>query len=91
VAAAGRGFGVAYLTADDWAKAGDALPPRPTNGSLVVAVGEGGTRVLCLFADDYGEDDDMGDAHRATTLAADRRLARDVRDFLHRAEVQKWH
>ncbi len=90
VAGAGRRFGVAYLTADDWAKAGDALPPRPANGALVIAVGDGGTRILCLFADDYAQDDDTGDDHRSTTIAADRRLARDVRDFLHRAEVQKW-
>jgi hypothetical protein len=90
VAGAGRKFGVAYLTADDWAKAGDALPPRPANNSLVVAVADGGTRILCLFADDYAEDDDTGDEHRSTTIAADRRLERDVRDFLHRAEAQKW-
>jgi hypothetical protein len=90
VAAAGRKFGVAYLTADDWAKAGDALPPRPTNDSLVVTVGDGGTRILCLYADDYSEDDDTGDDHRSTTTAAYRRLERDVRDFLHRAEAQRW-
>jgi hypothetical protein len=90
VAGAGRKFGVAYLTADDWSKAGDALPPRPSSNSLVVAVGDGGTRILCLFADDYAEDDDTGDDHRSTTTAAYRRLERDVRDFLHRAEVQKW-
>jgi len=90
VAAAGRKFGVAYLTADDWAKAGDALPPRPKSDALVVAVGDGGTRILCLFADDYADDDDTGDDHRSTTIAADRRLERDVRDFLHRAEGQKW-
>jgi hypothetical protein len=90
VAAAGRRFGVAYLTAQDWAKAGDALPPRPSDGALVVAVGDGGMRILCLFADDYTEDDDTNAEHRATTIAADRKLDRDVRDFLHRAEAQRW-
>ena len=55
VAAAGHKFGVAYLTSDDWAKLGDALPPRQTSGSLVVAMGEGGTHILCIFADDYTE------------------------------------
>jgi hypothetical protein len=90
VAATARRFGVAYLTPDDWAKAGDALPPRPTDGALVIAVGDGGTRILCLFADDYAEDDDTNDEHRTTTIAVNRKLDRDVRDFLHRAEQQQW-
>jgi hypothetical protein len=90
IAAAGRKFGVAYLTAQDWADAGDALPPRSTGSSLVVARGEGGTRILCLFAADYAEDDQTGDERTSTTVSADRRLQRDVRDFLHRAEEQSW-
>jgi hypothetical protein len=90
IAAAGRKFGVAYLTAADWAEAGDALPPRATNDALVIAVGEGGTRILCLFASDYGDDDQTGDERTATTVAADRRLQRDVRDFLHHAEEHSW-
>jgi hypothetical protein len=90
IAAAGRKFGVAYLTSADWAEAGDALPPRSKNDSLVVAVGEGGTRILCLFASDYADDDETGDLRTSTTVAADRRLERDVRDFLHHAEAQSW-
>jgi hypothetical protein len=90
VAAAGKKFGVAYLTPEDWAQAGDALPPRSGNGSLVVANGEGGTRILCLFASDYSDDDQTGDDRTSTTIAADRKLERDVRDFLHRAEAQQW-
>jgi hypothetical protein len=90
IAAAGRKFGVAYLTPEDWAQLGDVLPPRASNGALVVARGEGGTRILCLFASDYADDDQTGDDRTATTVAADRRLERDVRDFLHRAEEQSW-
>jgi hypothetical protein len=90
VAAVGRSFGVAYLTDKDWEQAGDALPARGAKDSLVLATGEGGTKILCLFASDYGEDDQSGDDRAASTIAADRRLARDVKDFLHRAEVQAW-
>src|ERR1700679_2702473 len=54
VAAAGRSFGVAYLTDKDWEQAGDALPARGAKDSLVLATGEGGTKILCLFASDYG-------------------------------------
>jgi hypothetical protein len=90
VAAAGRKFGVAYLTPEDWAEVGDALPPRASSGALVIASGEGGIRILCLFASDYAADDQTGDERTSTTVAADRRLERDVRDFLHRAEEQSW-
>jgi hypothetical protein len=90
VAAAGRTFGVAYLTEDDWKKLGDSLPARGKGGSLLVAPGDGGTKILCLFASDYAEDDSAGDGHGASTVAADRRLARDVKDFLHHAEEQAW-
>jgi hypothetical protein len=90
IAAAGRKFGVAYLTPNDWERAGDALPPRSSSNALVVATGEGGTKILCLFASDYSDDDQTGDERTSTTIAADRRLERDVRDFLHRAEAQAW-
>jgi hypothetical protein len=90
VAAAGRKFGVAYLTSQDWSEVGDSLPPRSTDGKLVVARAREGTRILCLFAADYGEDDETGETRNATTIAADRRLERDVRDFLHRAQEQSW-
>jgi hypothetical protein len=90
VAAAGRTFGVAYLTDEDWKQLGDSLPPRTTNGSLLVASGAEGMKILCLFASDYAEDDATGDGHAASTVAADRRLARDVKDFLHHAQEQEW-
>ena len=89
VAAAGRPFGVAYLTAEDWRAFGDALPPRAADDSLVVATLERGNHVLLLWADDY-EEDDASASDTASSIAADRRLQRDVRDFLHRAETQGW-
>jgi hypothetical protein len=89
VAAAGRHFGVAYLTAADWDAFSDVLPPHPKDDSLAIGAAEG-NRFLVLFAADYAEDDLAGDEHTATTIATDRRLARDVRDFVHRAEQQRW-
>ena len=90
VAAAGHKFGVAYLTSADLATAGDGLPPRGDGDSLVIATGEGGARILFIFADDYVEDDASGDDRTATAVTAHRRLQRDVRDFLHRAEIKEW-
>jgi hypothetical protein len=90
VAAVGHKFGVAYLTLDEWARLGDAVPTRQQGDTLVVVTGEGGVRVLCTFAENYAEDDATGDDRTATTIAADRRLERDVRDFLHRAAQKEW-
>ena len=60
-----------------------------TFNSLAIGTAEA-NRFLVLFADDYTEDDMTGEEHTATTIAADRRLVRDVRDFLHRAKQQGW-
>jgi len=48
-------------------------------------VGEGpdaDTIVLVLFADDYQYDDLAGEQHESTTITAEKKLTRDVRDFL---------
>jgi hypothetical protein len=91
VAAKHHKFGVAYMSDSDAAKLGEALPHRPQGThALVVVQGEQGARVLVLFENDYVEDDAEGDGHTVTTIAADRKLERDVRDFLRRAERQSW-
>jgi hypothetical protein len=91
VSAVSRKLAVAYLTPEDWVAAGDGLPPRAKDDALVVATVEGGMRVLLLWADDYLQDDMTGgEDHTTTTFAADRRLRRDVLDFVHRAETQGW-
>jgi hypothetical protein len=90
----GRRYGIAYLTAADQAlldvKAD--LPPHLPGGDLPVVQGAGpdvDAVILVLFAEDYPYDDYVGTAREAPGIAAERKLARDVRDFLAQAKIRK--
>lgn len=95
VAAAGRKYGVAYVTANERRALGGALPTRdPSIGDalqLVRGTGDDSdARILVLHDIDYTYDDQVGTAHESTTITAERKLARDVRDFVVRARAEKW-
>jgi hypothetical protein len=95
VAAQGRKYGVAYVTVNERQALGNALAPRdPSMGDalqLVSGIGEDGdARVLVLQDSDYLYDDHMGEEHQETTVTAELKLRRDVRDFLVRAHAEKW-
>ena len=58
---------------------------------LVHGVGEDASaRVILLYADDYRYDGDQGNDRESSSIAAERKLARDVRDFIVQAQAQKW-
>ena len=90
----GHRYGVAYLTSADQS-ALDAkadLPPRTPGGDLPVVQGAGpdvDAVILVLFAEDYQSDDFLGTGREATGITAERRLARDVRDFLVQAKLRR--
>lgn len=91
----GHRYGVAYVTSNERAGLGAALPARaPDMGDalqLVHGIGaDAETRVLILHDTEYRYDDQVGTAHEQTTITAERRLARDVRDFLVRAHSERW-
>ncbi len=86
---------MAYVTGQERLELGDALPPRdPSMGDalqLVSGIGaEGDARVLLLYDSDYLYDDHVGEEHEETTVTAELKLRRDVRDFLVRAHAEKW-
>lgn len=90
-----RKYGVAYVTAAERIALGPTLPPRdPAMGDalqLVSGLGaDGDARVLVLQDTDYMYDDHAGDTQRASSLATELRLKRDVHDFLVRAHKEKW-
>jgi hypothetical protein len=90
----GRKYGVAYLTSVDQSSldAKNDLPPHTPGGDLPVVQGAGPDAdavILLLFADDYQDDDFVGAGHQATGITAERKLARDVRDFLAQARLRK--
>lgn len=91
----GKKYGVAYVTGNERAALGPVLPPRePSMGDalqLVSGLGEDGdARVLVLEDSDYEYDDQVGEEHEETTVTAELKLRRDVRDFLVRAHAEKW-
>lgn len=92
VAASGHKYGVAYLTREEQAALADALPKRaPDSDALIIVPGdEEGVHVLVLFERDYMQDDLMGEAHTQTNIAAELKLARDVKDFLRKATEDQW-
>jgi len=95
VSAQGKKYGVAYVTTNERMRLGSVLPPRePSMGDalqLVSGLGEDGdARVLVLQDTSYLYDDHVGEEHRETTVTAELKLRRDVRDFLVRAHAEKW-
>ncbi len=85
VAAAGKKFGVLWLTRDAARDLAAFLPKHDNDeGALVVLNGVGPdvkSHILTLWESDYVTDDLAGASHASTEIAAERRLERDVRDF----------
>ncbi|HMJ10921.1 MAG TPA: hypothetical protein VK524_05915 [Polyangiaceae bacterium] len=95
VAAKGKRYGVSYITANERFKLGKALPPRDLSmgDALQLVNGTGSdaqARILVVHDSDYLYDDQVGTDREASTITAERKLARDVRDFLVHAHSQRW-
>lgn len=94
VAAQGHKFGVIWLTHDLEKEIASFLPKHDNDeGSLVVLDGAGassGGHALVLWETDYMTDDLSGASHSETQIAAERKLERDVRDFLLKAKSEQW-
>lgn len=94
VAAAGKKFGVLWLTRDLARDLASFLPKHDNDeGALVVLAGVGPdakAHVLTLWETDYVTDDLAGASHASTEITAERRLERDVRDFLVKAKSESW-
>jgi hypothetical protein len=93
VAAKDRRFGIAYITWQDADKIGDALPKRRDPDAIIVVRGNGDdddVHAALLFAADYMQDDLSGEAHTATSIAAEKKLELATRDILRRAEHETW-
>jgi hypothetical protein len=93
VAAKEKRFGVAYITWQDADKLGDSLPKRRDPDAIIVVRGNGDdddVHAALLFAADYMQDDLSGEAHTATSIAAEKRLELATRDVLRRAQHEGW-
>ena len=93
VAAKDKRFGIAYITWQDADKIGDALPKRRDPDAIIVVRGNGDdddVHAALLFAADYMQDDLSGEAHTATSIAAEKKLELATRDILRRAQHEGW-
>ncbi len=90
---AGKDYGIAYISADDAQKLGDAIPhanKKDERLRLVRAGDDGETRIVLLYQDNYLYDDLSGEGHEQTTISCERALTRDVQDFITHARTQKY-
>ena len=93
VGIAGKDYGIAYVSADDAQKLGEAIPhanKKDERLRLVRAGDDGETRIVLLYQDNYLFDDLSGEGHEQTTISAERALTRDVQDFITHARAQKY-
>jgi hypothetical protein len=95
VGSQGHKYGVAYVTPMEEDQLGAALPPRTKamGDALQLVSGTGDesdARILVLRNNDYLYDDQVGTEHTETTITAENKLTRDVRDFLVRAHAEHW-
>ncbi len=81
---------MAYLTQADLAPLDPStdLPPRKKGSDMPILESDG-TVILLLFAADYSYDDLVGEKHESTAITAEKKLVRDVRDFLVAAHSRK--
>lgn len=86
----GHTYAIAYVTADDAAQLGAALPPRNQKDERLrlMHAGEDDARFVVLYQENYVYDDLVGDSHAQTTITCERQLARDVADFITHARTQ---
>lgn len=88
----GHEYAIAYVTTDDAAQLGAALPPRNQKDERLrlMHAGEGDARFVVLYQENYVYDDLAGDSHSQTTITCERQLARDVADFVMHARTQSY-
>lgn len=77
----GESYGIAYLTEREAGKVGASVPDyQPDEEQLRLVSGTDGTITLILYEQNYSYD--AGETHETTAITAEKRLARDVSDFV---------
>ena len=94
VAAKDHKWGIAFITSAEGEKLADVLPHSrdPERFTVLRGVGEGeeDARAVLLFAGDYMEDDSAGEAHTATSIAAEDKLDTHAKKIAREAHDANW-
>ncbi len=80
VAFADQPHGIAFISEQDANKLGKKLPPPPPGEELRIIKPDDSTLVVLLYSDRYRYD--VGPSHAGSLVAAERRLTKDVTDFI---------
>lgn len=89
----GKKYGIVYISDDDKAALGEAIPAPPQKDEklrLARAGKDSDVRIVLLYQTSYRYDDLVGDEHEQTTITCESQLQRDVRDFVTYARAQKF-
>jgi hypothetical protein len=93
VSVEGKKYGIVYVSDDDKAALGDAIPaPNAKEEPFkIVRAGEDGSIVIVLlFQVNYRYDDQVGAGHEQTVITAENELTRDARYAVVGAQTRKW-
>lgn len=83
-------YGVAFLTEEELARLGDAIPKHDPNSEQLRLIRPAKDAiVLVLYHHQYRYD--AGDAHTVTVVTAEKKLEKDVIDFITHVVKQKAH
>jgi hypothetical protein len=89
----GHKFAIAYVTIDERRQLGKSVPAHDVGSNalqLVRDVNDRETRVLVLHDLNYMTDEQAGEEREVSSVVVERRLERDVRDFIAEARRQQW-
>lgn len=93
VGVAGKKQGIAYVTESERLDLGSLIPPYDIGNNALRVVRDlvdPDTVVLLLHDTAYLADDQVGTDREVTGVMAERKLQRDVRDFLVQARAKQW-
>jgi hypothetical protein len=93
VGVVGHRYGVTYVTGSERETLGDAIPAYDVGSSslrLLRDLKQRDMAVLLLHDLGYVADEELGADRERTAIAAELKLARDVKDFLAKAQGENW-
>jgi hypothetical protein len=89
----GKKYGIVYVSDDDKAALGDAIPTpnaKEEPFKIVRAGDDGSIVIVLLYQTNYRYDDLVGAGHEQTVITAENELTRDARYAVVGAQTRKW-